>query len=378
MIEFTDFQCPFCKRTWATVNQVLEAFPQEVRLAVCMNPLAFHPQAMNAAKAALAADRQGRFLMYATSLFDESWLEEGTYITLAEDYELDPEQFEADFASEATAKAIARQQKLAAALGVKGVPYFFINGEPLVGARPIEDFVARVEKKLAEARELEKQGVPLAKVHAKTTAGVRSGDYYRFVMLGQEPVVREPKYDATQRVHVPPPRKQVAIPLEGSPRLGDGENVVIVVFSDFQCPFCVRFDPALRGVVSHYDGKASLVFKHFPLPFHDRAMPAALAAMAAHAQGKFWGYSQLLVDNNRDMSDENLLQYAVSAGLDVEKFKADLAAGVGKAQIEADMQLASDVGVRGTPTVFVNGREYDGPRDVEGMVKVIDEQYLIR
>lgn len=134
--------------------------------------------------------------------------------------------------------------------------------------------------------------------------------------------------------------------------------------------------PLFEGVLEHYGDDASLVFKHFPLSFHKQAMPAALATYAAQEQGKFWEYSELVFKNMRNLTDENFVKWAEELGLDVAKFKASYEGKAGQATIDADMALAKKVGVRGTPTIFVNGRRYQGPRDPKGMIGVIDTQIL--
>ena len=134
--------------------------------------------------------------------------------------------------------------------------------------------------------------------------------------------------------------------------------------------------PLFDAVLEHYGDDASLVFKHFPLSFHKQALPASLAAAAAHEQGKFWEYSDLIFKNMRDLTDENFVKWAEETGLDVAKFKASYEGKAGQAAIDADMALAKKVGVRGTPTIFVNGRRYQGPRDPKGMIGVIDTQIL--
>lgn len=134
--------------------------------------------------------------------------------------------------------------------------------------------------------------------------------------------------------------------------------------------------PLFKGVLEHYGDDASLVFKHFPLSFHKQAMPAALATTAAGNQGKFWEMHDKAFADMRNLTDENFFKWAGEIGLDIEKFKADYAAPETKAKVEVDMALARKAGVRGTPTIFVNGRKYQGPRDPKGMIAVIDKEIL--
>ncbi len=173
------------------------------------------------------------------------------------------------------------------------------------------------------------------------------------------------------------PKPALVIDTDGTPRFGAGDDVVIVVFSDFQCPYCSGADRSLREAVKLLGkDKASLYFKHFPLSFHKQARPAADAAAAAHAQGKFWEYTELLFDNQRALSHDDLLAYAKNGGLDYEQFKTDFESGKYAATVDADMAAAGKANVRGTPTIIVNGKQYRGSRDPAVMVETIKADYM--
>src|SRR5690606_9962715 len=100
--------------------------------------------------------------------------------------------------------------------------------------------------------------------------------------------------------------------------------VTIVEFSDFQCPYCGRLAAALDEVVADYPEDVRLVFKQYPLPMHADAEPGARAALAAHAQGKFWEMHDALFANSREMSRGALIAHARTIGLDMKRFEADL------------------------------------------------------
>ena len=105
----------------------------------------------------------------------------------------------------------------------------------------------------------------------------------------------------------------------------------VIVFSDFQCPFCSRVEPSLTQLEKEYAGKVRMVWKNYPLPFHNNAEPAAQAAMAAHAQGKFWQMHDTLFANLQALDRAGLEKYAQEVGLNMAKFKADLDASKYKA-----------------------------------------------
>jgi len=150
------------------------------------------------------------------------------------------------------------------------------------------------------------------------------------------------------------------IEIKGRPTYGNERApVTVVVFADFECPHCRSEAPMLKQTVDQYRGRAKLVFKHFPLPSHARAKPAAVATMAAHAQGKFWEFSALVFENQTALEDADLMVYARRAGLDVGRFEADYKAQVGKDVVEADRVEGDKIDISGTPAVFVNGRYFN-------------------
>jgi protein-disulfide isomerase len=122
--------------------------------------------------------------------------------------------------------------------------------------------------------------------------------------------------------------------------------------------------------------KISVVFKHFPLGNHDKAQLAAEASMAAHAQGKFWEYHDILFQNQKALERYQLESYAQRLSLDMAKFKASLDEGVYTERVKEDMAVCQKAGVRGTPTIFVNGRKYEGAREAPAMAELLKKEFL--
>lgn len=148
------------------------------------------------------------------------------------------------------------------------------------------------------------------------------------------------------------------IDITGRPVYGaERAPVTVVVFADFQCPHCRAEAPVLRKAIDQFRGRAKLVYKHFPITGHDRAKVAAVATEAAFEQGKFWEMHDLVFENQNDLSDENIYKWAAQIGLDVPKFKASFVANKGKSVVEKDKADGEELGISGTPAVFVNGRE---------------------
>jgi len=159
----------------------------------------------------------------------------------------------------------------------------------------------------------------------------------------------------------------------GAPFLGkQGAPVTLVVFSDFQCPFCSRIEPLLDEILKKNPDKLKIVFKHLPLTMHKEAQPAALAAIAAQEQGKFWEMHDALFAAKK-LSKEAIEKAAKDIGLDMEKFKKDVADPQTMATMQKDMADAGKAGVSGTPTLFINGRQVKG-RGANVLQEMIDEE----
>jgi protein-disulfide isomerase len=165
------------------------------------------------------------------------------------------------------------------------------------------------------------------------------------------------------------------IDIRNAPARGSSQAAVqLVIFSDFQCPFCSRVVPTLKELEATYGSKLQIIFKNNPLPFHSRAKQAATAALAAHAQGKFWEYHDLLLANQSNLERPALEKHAQTLNLDLVRFKSALDSTQFDAQIAADQAEAKRVGASGTPAFFINGRPLVGAQPIESFVKIIDEE----
>lgn len=183
----------------------------------------------------------------------------------------------------------------------------------------------------------------------------------------QPPVPQQPRGpDAT---------KSYAVSVGKSPVLGNKDAwVTIVEISDFQCPFCSRGAATVKEVEKKYKGDVRVVFKHNPLPFHPRAMPAAVAAVCAGQQGKFWPLADDMFAEQSKLGDDDLLKLASKHGVEEGPFKACLAAAETKAVVAEDMALAAKFGARGTPAFFINGRFLSGAQPAPAFEALVDEE----
>jgi protein-disulfide isomerase len=169
------------------------------------------------------------------------------------------------------------------------------------------------------------------------------------------------------------PRIEVAYDparLRGTPRA----SLVILEFSDFQCPYCRAVQPTLKNVLAKYEGQVSLAYRDLPLrDIHPQAQLAAEASRCAGEQGKFWEYHDLLFENQNRLGREGLLEQARALKLDEKHFDSCLSSGRYKAQIEQDRQLGLRAGVSGTPGFIINGNLFTGNLSLDTFEKAIQE-----
>ncbi len=173
----------------------------------------------------------------------------------------------------------------------------------------------------------------------------------------------------------PDPDRRYTINTKGSPTRGPAlARISIVEFSDFQCPFCARVTPTMDKLVTEYGDKVRIVFKNLPLSIHSKAPAAHAAAEAAHRQGKFWEMHDRIFADQRNLAPEAFEGYAADMGLDMDRYRADVASSDVKKRIGADMEEAQKLGVTGTPGFFINGRFVSGAQPFETFKRLIDEE----
>ena len=145
----------------------------------------------------------------------------------------------------------------------------------------------------------------------------------------------------------------------------------LVVYGDFECPYTAAATRVIEGLL---EGGATfeVVFRHFPLrSIHPHAQAAAEAAEAATQQDRFWEMHDLLFRNQLHLEPADLRRFAERLGLDVARFVADLADPAIKARVERDVETGDQCGVAGTPTLFIDGRPYQGSRDADGLARAL-------
>lgn len=177
-----------------------------------------------------------------------------------------------------------------------------------------------------------------------------------------------------------PPREALANvgPVgDPSPAIGpESAKVIVLEVSDFQCPVCKRAYGPLKQIVQDFPGQVRLVFKHNPLKMHRNALNAAAASIAAARQGKFWEYADILFENQGALTEPDLFNYAARLGLDMERFKKDYADPAIRARALAEGESAMDLGAKGTPAFFVNGRLQVGWASYEALKQMVQQELV--
>jgi protein-disulfide isomerase len=333
IIEYSDYQCPFCGRVEPTVEQIRQNYGDKVQIVYKNYPLeSIHPYALNAAIAAECARNQGedKFWQYHDKLFqNQQALDVPQLKQYAADLGLNTGKFNTCLDNKETEPRVRADMQEAQAKGVSGTPSFWIKDELVVGAQPYAVFQQKIDDKLA----------------GKAPAAPQPP-------AAPEPVV---KADVATGEHI----------------LGDPKaKVTIVEFSDYQCPFCKRFYTDTEGQIRDQyvkSGKVKIAFRNFPLPFHSNAQIAAEAAECAAKVGgndAFWKYHDTLFTkgdgDGTGLDAASLKQYAKDQGLDTAKFNTCLDNHETKAIVDKDTADGSAAGVQGTPTSYINGKQVVG------------------
>ena len=331
VVAFSEFQCPFCARVRPTLDALLEAYPKDVRLVWKNLPLKFHEHAKLAAEAALAAHEQGKFWpMYERLFENQSALDPPALEQHAEAVGLDVERFRQALHDKRHLATVEADMQLAEEAGIRGTPSFYINRVPLTGAQPLEAFEDAVQDALARAK-----GLPVP-----------------------------------ERPTGPQPPSPVALAKAAEPGSAPSRGpadaaVTIVLWNDFECPFCKNAHGTMNALLEAYPKDVRLVMKNLPLPFHQNATLAAEAALAAHEQGKFWPMHDRLFEKQDRLDLESLVGHARALGLDAERFRKALEEHRFLKAVQAERRAADAAGLRGTPSALVNGKPVVGNRPLE-------------
>ena len=344
IVEFSDFQCPFCRKVEPVMKRVLTEYGDRVRIVWKDLPLSFHDRALPAAEAARSARAQkgdAGFWAMHDRLLDTESLDDRDLEAAAKAAGIDAAKVIAAVNGKTYAKGIDADTLLADDVAAQGTPHFFVNGKRLVGAQGFDKFKSTIDAELQRAEERVKSGT-----------------------------LRVSVYDAIIKdgLHAPDPeRRTVAPPAVSAPFRGAANGAVVIQeFSDFQCPFCGRAEPTMDALIAAYPTQVKIVWRNLPLTGHDDAPLAAEAAREAFVQKGNDGFSKmrvLLFQHQREpegLKRIALEGYAAQIGLDPAKFASALDNHTHRGVIDADAKAANDANISGTPSFVV------GPYGVAG------------
>jgi len=255
-------------------------------------------------------------------------------------------------------------QRAAAEDGVTEAEYLKMNVDDKVG-EPDEGEVVRLMSQF-RAR--------LSEDDAQARAQVVQALKDREKQFLSEELRKELFAEAGVKILLDPPRVEITV-AEGTPSRGTADApVVLIEYTDYQCPYCTRIQPTLDELVKRYEGKLLHVFKNLPLPMHAEAPLAAEAALCAQDQGKFWELHDWLFVNQRSLSRESIIAAAGELGVDTGVFAACIDQGKYSVRVKAEMAEANSYGITGTPGFLINGRVITGARPIEMFEEIIDDE----
>ena len=375
IVQYSDFQCPYCSRVEPTMDKVKSTYGDKVRVVWKNNPLPFHQNAKPAAEAAQGVFALGGndafWKFHDTAFKNQGSLSADSYVKWAQEAGVkDIAAFKAGLDSHKWADKVDADLNAGKAAGVQGTPAFFVNGVFINGAQPFENFQKTIDQELTKAQAKLAAGTPKARLYVEM-----SKENKKNAPAAKEDDEGKEKEDTTTVFKV-----QVG----NSPILGNPNALVTIVeFSDFQCPFCSRVEPTLKSIRDKYGDKVRLVWKNEPLPFHPAAEPAAEAALEVRAEkgdkgfwdvhDRFFGAQKDLM-NGKEANIDNIVKIATDAGASADKVKNAISAKTHAKDINADKEMSEDFQASGTPHFFVNGRRLVGAQPEEKFDKIIDEE----
>lgn len=175
----------------------------------------------------------------------------------------------------------------------------------------------------------------------------------------------------------PPERPRVNIDTNDSPMLGpENAPITIVEYSDFQCPYCAKAEKTVKQIIRNYPGKVKVVYKQYPLDFHKDAFRASEASLCANEQSSelFWKLHDYMLDNPRNLNENNLIQQAANLGAKESQFAQCLASKKYANKVKREIREGQAIGVQSTPMFFVNGITVKGAQPYSVFKELIDEE----
>ncbi len=352
IVYWSDYACGYCYRVQPTLDILTRMFPGQLRWVHRTLPL--DDDNIVGAEAALAAAAQGAFRPMNDRLYAlAGHVDRAAVELIAREVGLDMVRFRGELDAHTYRPSVDADSAAARTLGVSGTPTFFLNGRPVHGNQPLKIFVDVVEQELARA-DSTKGGYDQLVATGKLTADASPETEHAGFELDTNAIYK------------------VGLGLPGHQLGPDTAPVTIVVWSDFQCPYCQRSAPVVAKLREKYGDDVRVVFRHLAMQFHRNASLAAEAAIAAADQGKFWAFHDQVWAHFGALTRADLESFAQAAGVEMTAFRAALDAHRYRDLVVAEGATALALGVDGTPTLFVNGQPIVGARDFDTMDRLVD------
>ncbi|NUP08688.1 MAG: thioredoxin domain-containing protein [Polyangiaceae bacterium] len=412
IVLFSDYQCPHCKNLEPTIDALKKTYgPQKLRIIFKHAPIVH-------AKARVGHEASARVYYAAGS--DAFWsfhrraFENGQALTpenfesWARDAGVDLAKFNDPAIAQRASEKVTADLALARSLGIRGTPNALVNGVPVKGNQPIDVFRTIIDQELEAAQALISAGTPADQVYIKRSLHNRpkvetaSTAPVATTTASAEPAKIEEPEKPKDRGKVQEDDATVyQVGLGKAPSKGPADALVTIVqFGNFECRYSSQVEPTVEDVLAQYKDKVRLVWRHRPLPYLRRGIPASLVAEIARAEkgdAGFWAAHKALFDaektghaeKSKDVfSEAGLLSIAKGLGLDEAKVKPVItdadpstprfdpppAAKPYMAAIEADTDAADDLEAEATPHFYINGRRLVGAQSMEKFQKIIDEE----
>jgi protein-disulfide isomerase len=340
VVLFSSFGCGTCLPFKDAPKRLVEKYGDKIRVVFKHKVIpATNPDDVAASIASLAAKKQGKFWEFHDATFNSQAISTAGLEATAQAIGLDLAKYKVDIADPALRGQVFMDSLLANGVAAHSMPNLMVNGVRMAGDKSYDNLVRLIDQELPKAE-------------AALAGGADRKTFYDTrVATGKE----FPQLDAA------PP---IAVIDTDTPILGKKEApITLTVFEDFECPFCAQIASNLKAFHYNNPEQVRVLYKFTPLrDIHPNAQLAAEAAAEANVQGKFWEYYDVLYQNYKTLDRASLERFAEQVGLDMAKFKAALDGGTHKNTIEAHLREAANASVSGTPTVFINGKKYQGPR----------------
>lgn len=352
IVQFGDYTDPASAIQASAVADALQKWPSDVSVAFVQLPSRSRRVARMAAETATAAGAE-KFWQVHDRLFATPPKAPADLERIATESGLDVATWKQAIESGLHKPWIEANATSARELGIVRAPALFVNGRAATGTA--DEIVAAIDAERTAMAKLVADGLPRAEIYAEILA-----------------VADMPKPLATPTGD--DDGASFAVPAAERPVLGPANALVtIVIFSDFQCPYCARAQETLAELRKRHPDDVRLVFRNMPLAFHREARTLAKIALAAEKQGKFWEMHDLIFAN-RDLHTASAKQLAKKLRIDAKKLAKAMKSPELEQKIAEDEALAKSFGVSGTPTFFVNGRRMSGAQPIESFDALVREE----